>query len=188
MAFIRSYARQGDPLGTAVYRAGKLSLGKLSATRRGPGIVPTAGTRFFIPSHPRGYMRAQVFAGDPFLGGFFKGIKKAAKKITLKGVVKGVGSVAKFAAPLLLPGVGGALAGALLGGGGSQAQPAATPEVFEAPAPAAFDQQAAFRAYLEQWIAEQQALQAAQQAQAVAQWQMMQGLQSPSFAPGAWGF
>ena len=86
MAFIRSYARQGDPLGAAFIRAGVLARPRVGP-RRGPGFQITQG-RFFTPSHPSGYMRAQAMAGDPFLGKFFKGIKKAAKKITLKGVVK----------------------------------------------------------------------------------------------------
>lgn len=190
MAFIRSYARQGDPL-ASLYRSGVLVRPAISPVRRGPGVNPTQLTRFFTPSHPRGYLRAQVMAGDPFLGKMFKGIKKAAKKITLKGVVKGVANVAKFAAPLVLPGVGGALAGALLGGGGSQASDQAAPEVLEAPAPApavGVDQQAAFRAMLEQWIAEQQAAQLEAERAALAQWQMQQSMSYPMFAPGAWGY
>jgi hypothetical protein len=187
MAFIRSYARQGDPLGTAFYRAGVLTRGAMNPARRGPGITPTLHTKFFTPSHPSGYLRSQLLAGDPFLGKLFKGIKKAAKKITLKGVVKGVGTVAKFAAPLVLGGGVGALAAGLLGGGGGSAPQEAAPVAYE-PAPPAFDQQAAFRAMLEQWIAEQQAQQAQQEAAALAQWQVMQGFQNPSFAPNAWRF
>jgi hypothetical protein len=177
MAFIRSYKRQGDPLG-AMMRAGVLVRPQIGRGRRGPGLGAT---------HPRGYMRSDMLQGDPFLGKMFKGIGKALKKVTLKGAVKAVGSVAKFAAPILLPGVGGALAGALLGGGGGGG--AAPPVAVEAePAAAAMDQQAMFRAMLEQWIAEQQAAQEAQQAAAFAQWQAAQQFASPSFAPNAWRF
>ena len=62
MAFIRSYARQGDPLGAAFIRAGVLARPRVGP-RRGPGFQITQG-RFFTPSHPSGYMRAQAMAGD----------------------------------------------------------------------------------------------------------------------------
>jgi len=186
MAFIRSYARQGDPLGSPLYRAGLLVRPKLTNVRRGPGIVPG---RFFTPSHPFGYMRSRAFAGDPFLGKLFKKAGKALKKVTLKGVVKGVASVAKFAAPLILPGVGGALAGALLGGGGGSAAQEAAPVYAEPAAPASpVMDPAMFRAMLEQYIAEQQAQQAAQEQAMLAQWQYMQAMQSPSFSASPWRF
>lgn len=157
MAFIRRYAAQGDPFPRSAMRAGVLLPARGARPRIGPGVT-YGSQRFMIPSHPYGYKRRDMLAGDPFLGKMFRGIKKAAKKITLKGVVKGIGTVAKLAAPIALPGVGGLLAGALLNrGGGSAPEPAYEPAAPEpAPQAAAFDENA-LRALFAQWYAEQEA-------------------------------
>lgn len=181
MAFIRSYAAQGDPLPRTHMRAGQLGLPRgFVRPRVGPGHTYPVN-RFYVPSHPGGYRRTDLLAGDPFLGKMFKGLKKAAKKITLKGVVKGVGKVASFAAPLI-PGVGG-LVGAALAGRGGGGEPQAAPEA-TAPAPPSMDA-ATFRALIEQYIAEQQAI---QEAQLMAQQQQLQAMQNPFWAGNPWGW
>jgi hypothetical protein len=177
MAFIRRYAAQGDPYPRTVVRAGRLVRAAAGRPRIGPGVT-YGSQRFVIPSHPGGYRRVDPVLGDPFLGKMFKGIRKAAKKITLKGVAKGIGTVARFAAPLALPGVGGLLAGALFNRGGASPEPveASAPAAPE-PTPQTFDEDA-LRALFAQWYAEQQA------AQAPAYWPGMYSARVPDFYGG----
>lgn len=178
MAFIRSYAAQGDPYPRTLMRAGHLVVrSPLPRPRSGPGPSRRPATvRDYLQTHPDGFLRAQALAGDPFLGKLFKKAGKALKKVTLKGVVKGVGNIVKKVAPIasvLVPGVGGLVAsgiGALAGGGGSEAAPVVEALPVAEPVaplePSLEEQQAMFDTWLQQYVAE---LRAAEQRRAYAQ-------------------
>lgn len=109
MAFIRDYAQQhaGDPFRRSI-RAGKL-------VRR---VDPIAALM------RQGFSRRKAvqLAGDPFKFRLPKFIRKFQP-------LKAVAKLAKVALPLVVPGIGGAIAGALLGGGGG-AEPEA-PEIMQ---------------------------------------------------------
>jgi len=183
MAFIRSYAAQGDPIARTHMRAGRIVLPRpFVRPRVGPGF--THGNRFVIPSHVGGFKRRDGLAGDPFLGKLFKKVGKALKKVTLKGVVKGVANVAKIAAPLVLPGIGGLVAGAFLNRGGPTSEAPPTEPVYEAaPAAQSFDP-AMLRAMIEQYMQEQYAAQQLAEMQAIQQYQQMAAMRQPGFYYG----
>ena len=103
MAFIRDYAQQhaGDPWARTM-RAGRL-------VRRVDPVAALMRAGF-------SRRKAVQMAGDPFR---FKLPKFIRKFQPLKAIAK----VAKVALPLVVPGIGGAIAGALLGGGGGAPEP-----------------------------------------------------------------
>ena len=126
MAFLRSYAEQGDPWTFGTMRAGQLR-GRPIALRP---ASRTRGIRLRQPTTLRQYLaqqaraRALLMQGDPwkfgsFLKRAFKPITKAAKKWTWKGAAKAAGGLGRLAVQVapLVPGLGTAVGGLAKAGG-----------------------------------------------------------------------
>lgn len=153
MAFIRSYAAQGDPFLRSTMRAGQLVGMRQFAPPRGFGKrgSPAASRPGFTPAEfaaLRGTIdpRMRQWAGDPFLGKFLKRAFKPPKFIRKLQPLKAVANVVKKVAPIaasLVPGLGGIAAGLIASKVATAAPPpvAQAEPVFEAAEP--LEQQAA---------------------------------------------